>query len=305
VKLSDLTLIQVLGAILVINGALAGGVNELTDLLGPTMAKHVLSVCVIGSGICGGFITMFGGLGSQVRNVLAMPGVEKIAVNGQANSTLAAIAIDPLQDKSAPTTAAMDKVTATAAKAAIITAFLLAGLLAFAGDASAQGTKVRAAAPAPAADAAGSPDKKCLLIWDPLKLCGALTGKPEDDLKRVADRIRQLKKDDLTYAIAKAKASGTPASKVRLTCLNAINDANTAYSGDNLKDDAGNPLTRPDPAFITGIEDIAELIDNLSPQGTLFTSCAGAAQMFKTNTLTLINAIVTGAASIAAMPAGL
>ncbi len=57
--------------------------------------------------------------------------------------------------------------------------------------------------------------------------------------------------------------------------------------------------------MITGIEDTTELVDNLSPQGTLFTSCAGAAQMFKTNTLAVINAIVTGAAGIAALPAGL
>jgi hypothetical protein len=165
VKLSDLTLIQILGIILVINGALSGAVNELTDLLGPTIAKHVLSVCVIGSGICGGFITMFGGLGTQVKNVLAMPGVEKIAVNGQANSTLATIAMDPHEDKIAPTQAAMDKVTATAAKAMVLLALVLGALFAFPGDASAQ-IKVRLpdplklnqpAAPAPAPRTAADP----------------------------------------------------------------------------------------------------------------------------------------------------
>jgi hypothetical protein len=51
--------------------------------------------------------------------------------------------------------------------------------------------------------------------------------------------------------------------------------------------------------------DVAELVDNLSPHGKLFTSCAGAAQMFKMNTLALINGIVTGAAGIAALPVGM
>jgi len=87
--------------------------------------------------------------------------------------------------------------------------------------------------------------------------------------------------------------------------LQAISDANDQFNGAGLKDAAGNVIPRPDPAMITGIEDATELVDNLSPQGTLFTSCAGAAQMFKTNTLAVINAIVTGAAGIAALPAGL
>lgn len=151
-KLSDVTFIQILGAILVVNGALAGALNELTDLLGPAMAKHVLSVCVIGSGICGGFITMFGGIGSQARNVAA------------------AIAVDPLQDKIAPITAAMNKATATAtaAKAIIILALLAGGLIFVVGDAFAQGgTRVRlpeplnlgkqaAAVPTPAAKPAAA-----------------------------------------------------------------------------------------------------------------------------------------------------
>jgi hypothetical protein len=47
---------------------------------------------------------------------------------------------------------------------------------------------------------------------------------------------------------------------------------------------------------------LAEVVDNLSPQGPLFVSCAGAAQLAKTNVLTFINAAVTGAAGLAAMP---
>jgi hypothetical protein len=112
---------QIVGIILIVNGVLTGSVNEMTDLFGAVWAKHVISLAVIGSGICGGFVTMFGRApdqASQVRSVLAMPGVEKIDINGLANATLATMAIDPAQNKIAPTPAAMDKVAATAKAAA-------------------------------------------------------------------------------------------------------------------------------------------------------------------------------------------
>jgi len=110
----SLTPLQIIGIVLIINGALTGSVNEMTDLLGAVWAKHVVSLAVIGSGICGGLVTMFGGQGSQIKRVLAMPGVEKISVNGQANSVLATMAVDPAVDKIAPTQAALQEVSATA-----------------------------------------------------------------------------------------------------------------------------------------------------------------------------------------------
>jgi hypothetical protein len=139
---------------------------------------------------------------------------------------------------------------------------------------------------------------KCALLWDPLKLCGKLSGDPATDLKRVADRVRQIKKDDLAYAVLKAKKADTPTARVRLQCMQAVQDAATAWDGDNIKDEAGKVIPRPDPALITGIEDVAELVDSLSPQGVLFASCSGAANMFAMGTLQLINAIAIGAALI-------
>ena len=132
-----------------------------------------------------------------------------------------------------------------------------------------------------------------------------LTGNIEKDAQALWGKIQGLTKADITYAIAKAKAANTNAANIRLQCLQAISDANDQANGISLSGPDGTPLVRPDPAMVTTIEDIAELIDNLSPQGKLFTSCAGAAQMFKTNTLAAINAIVTGAAGIALLPAGL
>lgn len=146
----------------------------------------------------------------------------------------------------------------------------------------------------------------CPLIFDPLKLCGVLTGDLKTDAQRVSDRIRLAKTDDIDYAIAKATAANTAASTVRLMCLNAIKAAHDQASGAGLKKPDGTDWVRPDPAALTIIEDVAELVDNLSPQGKLFTSCAGAAQMLKVTTLQVINAFVTGGAAIVAgAPVGL
>ena len=150
-----------------------------------------------------------------------------------------------------------------------------------------------------------SAEKPCLFPLDPLKLCGTLTGNPENDMQAIVKRIQAVGRDDMNYAILKAKAANTLAANVRLQCLQAILAAKDAAEGVTIKDASGNVIPRPDPAIVTGIEDVAELIDALSPQGPLMTSCAGAAQLVKTNTLAMVNAIVTGAAGIAALPAGL
>jgi hypothetical protein len=153
---------------------------------------------------------------------------------------------------------------------------------------------------AQAASAAPAAKKTCLIPLDPLNLCGTLTGKPQQDLQRVAKRIAKVAKADLTYAAAKAKAANTAASGVRLQCIQAIAEANDQANGAGLTNAGGTAMARPDPALVTAIEELAELVDNLSPQGKLFTSCAGAAQMFGTSTLSTINSIVTGATLLAA-----
>jgi hypothetical protein len=116
-----LTPMQIVGIILLANGVVTGSVNEMTDLIGAVWAKHLISIAIMGSGFCGGLVTMFGGVPSQeaqMKSVLAMPGIEKIDVNGLASAVLAKMAIDPTINKIAPTTAAIDKVTATAKAAA-------------------------------------------------------------------------------------------------------------------------------------------------------------------------------------------
>jgi outer membrane murein-binding lipoprotein Lpp len=138
-KLSELTLIQVLGIILVINGALSGSVNEMADLLGAGMAKHIVSVATIGSGVCGGLITMFGGLGTQAQNVRNAGTTIDVGPRAPASLATMAVSNDPANNGIQPAPGAGAAVAAIAKTAA---GLLLLGLLLLAPDpASAQARK--------------------------------------------------------------------------------------------------------------------------------------------------------------------
>lgn len=180
-----------------------------------------------------------------------------------------------------------------AVKPVVILALVLGAFLAASGDARAQATKkfVPTGNLVDDVKAATTPDKPKLI-----------TGNIEKDAHAIWDKIVSASNADLKYASALAGVANTPASLVRKQCYDAILELNTQVNGMNLRDDQGNPLPQPDPKLFTGVEQAAETIDNLSPSGKLFTSCAGMAQLTKTNVLTLINAIVTGAAGFAAMP---
>ncbi len=180
-------------------------------------------------------------------------------------------------------------------KPLVLAAVIVGGLFAFAGDARAQqqpkftGNLARDIAAAQGRPASTS----------------ALTGNVEKDMQALWQKIVTASNTDLTYASALAGSAGTASSKIRKQCWDAIIALNVQASGSGLKNADGTPMVRPDPHLFTDVESLAEVIDNLSPQGPLFTSCAGAAQLAKTNTLMFINAVVTGAAGLAALPAGL
>lgn len=110
----NLTPLQIIGIVLVINGALIGSAAQLTDLFGPLAAKYIISIASLGNSIFGGIVTMLSSQGAQIKNVLAMPGVDKINVNASASPALAAIAVDPSVDKISPTPAAQNAVEQTA-----------------------------------------------------------------------------------------------------------------------------------------------------------------------------------------------
>lgn len=111
INLNAKQIISIAGAIL---GVLMISTSQLTDLFGAGTAKTVTSVAALVNTILSSVMAVITSQGSTVKEVLAMPGVDKIDVNARANPTLAAIAVDPTINNISPTVAAMDKVTATA-----------------------------------------------------------------------------------------------------------------------------------------------------------------------------------------------
>lgn len=105
---------QTLGIIIAILGVLMISTANLTDLFGPAATKGIVSASALLNAILGAVLAAMAGQAGQVRDVLAMPGVEKITVNRDANSTLASIAVDPAVNKIAPTQIDRAAVEATA-----------------------------------------------------------------------------------------------------------------------------------------------------------------------------------------------
>lgn len=106
-------IISIIGAVL---GVLMISTSQLTDLLGPSAAKTIVSIAGLVNTVLSSIMAVITSQGSTVREVRAMPGVEHIEVNEHANATLAAIAVDPDEPKVSATPRAQAAVTATAAK---------------------------------------------------------------------------------------------------------------------------------------------------------------------------------------------
>lgn len=110
-NLNGKQIISIIGAIV---SVLMVSTAQLTDLFGPGVAKEIVSVAGLLNMTLQSVMVAITSQGSTVKDVLAMPGVDKINVNAQANATLAAIAVDPKVDRISPTPAALESVTRTA-----------------------------------------------------------------------------------------------------------------------------------------------------------------------------------------------
>jgi hypothetical protein len=85
-----------------INGGLITGAALLQTLFGQDLTLKIVAVLGIIGIIINSVGTVISGPDSQdtqVRNVLAMPGVQSMGVNAKAAPELAALAIDPAQPK--------------------------------------------------------------------------------------------------------------------------------------------------------------------------------------------------------------
>ncbi len=110
-NLNGKQIIAIIGAVI---SVLMVSSAQLTDLLGAGVAKTIVTVAGLTNMILQSVTVALTTQSAQIKDVAAMPGVEKISVNAQASSALATLAVDPKQDKVAPTPAAMSDVTATA-----------------------------------------------------------------------------------------------------------------------------------------------------------------------------------------------
>lgn len=100
-----MTSIQKIALAIAVLGFAAAAGPQLTDIfapfgsIAPVIVKEIVSVAGFVSGILGVVLSFATGQASQVKAVQAMPGIEKIVVNSQANAALATLAVDPEQDK--------------------------------------------------------------------------------------------------------------------------------------------------------------------------------------------------------------
>lgn len=85
-----------------------------TDMFGAQIAKEITGTAGFLNLLVNGVIMVFSGQGQQVRDVQAMPGIDRITVNANANQTLAQVATDPSNAKVAPIPMAADAVKSIA-----------------------------------------------------------------------------------------------------------------------------------------------------------------------------------------------
>lgn len=105
---------QIIAITIAVLSVLAGSTAQLTDLFGGGTAKTIISVATLGNAVLSSILAVVSSQGSQIKSVLAMPGIQHVDVNAQANPVLAALAVDPTVNKIAPTQAAAAQVAATA-----------------------------------------------------------------------------------------------------------------------------------------------------------------------------------------------
>jgi hypothetical protein len=111
-NLNGKQIIAIVGAVI---SVLMVSSAQLTDLLGPGVAKTIVTIAGLTNMILQSVTVALSTQTAQVKDVAAMPGIEKISVNSSASSALATLAVDPAQSKVSATPSSEAAVQKTAA----------------------------------------------------------------------------------------------------------------------------------------------------------------------------------------------
>lgn len=114
----NLTGKQILSIVAAVVSVLMLATTQLTDLFGDKVAHNIVSVAALANMIISSIVAALTGQSSLVRDVAAMPGVEKITLNAHANTALAQVATDVSQPKVGATTPEVRSVLVETAKGA-------------------------------------------------------------------------------------------------------------------------------------------------------------------------------------------
>lgn len=95
----NLTGKQLLLIVSAVLSALVAASAQLNDIFGPATAKSIISVIALMNTVLTSVMVALTGQASLVRDVAAMPGVSRVAVNENASPALAQVATDPAQPK--------------------------------------------------------------------------------------------------------------------------------------------------------------------------------------------------------------
>lgn len=90
---------QLLSLVALALSLLAGGGATLTQVFGTGLAGKIAAGAGFLSSFVNGAIVILTSQSQQVKDVAAMPGIDPLSVNAQANGTLATLAVDPAQTK--------------------------------------------------------------------------------------------------------------------------------------------------------------------------------------------------------------
>ncbi len=110
----NLTLNQKLSLVALLLSLLASGGTTLTEIFGSGLAAKIAAGASFFASFVNGATLILTSQNNVVKEVAAMPGVEKVQVNAQANQVLAASALDPNVNKVSATSEAIPTVIETA-----------------------------------------------------------------------------------------------------------------------------------------------------------------------------------------------